>query len=192
MIKTLSTFSAAIALSAALAFAQGPGTPPDPQTMAQMRVNFLSSQLSLTDAQKTTALSIYTNSYTASQTIQSSLQTNRQSIAAAVTANNTATIDQLSLTAGTLSGQLTAISAKAEAAFYAILTTDQTEDLCHPRTRRPGWFRRPGRASPRRWPQRQFQARRNVVFQPAKNYGADSPDYQGCPRHKETAGTSEA
>lgn len=129
MLKTLPVFSAAIALSAALAFAQGPGmqpgTPPDPQTMAQMRVNFLAVQLSLTDAQKTTALSIYTNAYTASQTIQTSLQTNRQSISDAVKANNTSAIDQLSLVSGTLNGQLTAINAKAEAAFYAILTTDQ-------------------------------------------------------------------
>jgi Spy/CpxP family protein refolding chaperone len=125
MIKTLPVLTAAIALSAALAFAQGPGTPPDPQTMAQMRVNSLTAQLGLTDAQKATALSIYTNSYTASQAIQSSLQTNRQSISAAVTSNNTAAIDQLSVTSGTLNGQLTAITAKAEAAFYAILTTDQ-------------------------------------------------------------------
>jgi hypothetical protein len=125
MLKTLPVFSAAIAMSTALVFAQGPGTPPDPQTMAQMRVNFLAVQLSLTDAQKATALSIYTNAYTASQTIQTSLQTNRQSISDAVKADNTAAIDQLSLASGTLSGQLTAINAKAEAAFYAILTTDQ-------------------------------------------------------------------
>jgi Spy/CpxP family protein refolding chaperone len=125
MIKTLLTFSTAIALSAALAFAQGSGTPPDPQTMAQMRVNFLTTQLSLTDAQKATALSIYTNAYSSSQTIQSNLQTNRQSIADAIQANNTTSIDQLAIAAGTLSGQLTAINAKAEAAFYAILTADQ-------------------------------------------------------------------
>src|SRR5580693_9495518 len=97
MLKTLPILSAAIALSTMLVVAQGPGAPPDPQTMAQMRVNFLSAQLSLTDAQKASALGIYTNAYTASQAIQSSLQTNRQSIASAVLANNTAAIDQLSL-----------------------------------------------------------------------------------------------
>jgi Spy/CpxP family protein refolding chaperone len=125
MIKTLSLISATIALSTALALAQGPGTPPDPQTMAQMRVNFLTTQLSLTDAQKAAALTIYTSAYTASQTIQTSLRTNQQSIYAAITSNNIATIDQLSLASGTLTGQLTAINAKAEAAFYGILTTDQ-------------------------------------------------------------------
>ncbi len=157
MIKTLSTLSAAIALSAALAFAQGPGTPPDPQTMAQMRVNVLSSQLSLTDAQKTTALSIYTNSYTASQTIQSNLQTNRQSIAAAVTANNAATIDQLSVTAGTLSGQLTAINAKAEAAFYAILTADQQKIYATLGPGGPGGFGGPGGPPPGGGPNANFR-----------------------------------
>src|SRR5579872_4528238 len=125
MLKTLPIFVAAIALSATLAFAQGPGTPPDPQTMAQMRVNFLTAQLSLTDAQKATAVGIYTSAYTASQTIQTSLQTNRQSISDAIKSNSTAAIDQLSITAGTLNGQLTAINAKAEAAFYATLTADQ-------------------------------------------------------------------
>jgi Spy/CpxP family protein refolding chaperone len=125
MTRTLPVFSAAIALSAALAFAQGPGTPPDPQNMAQMRVKMLAAQLSLTDSQQASAVTIYANAYTAGQTIQTSLQTNRQSISDAVKANNIGAIDQLSFTSGTLNGQLTAINAKAEAAFYAILTTEQ-------------------------------------------------------------------
>src|SRR5215831_14544584 len=103
------------------AFAQG-GTPPDPATMIQMRVSMLTSQLSLTDAQKTSATTIFTDAYTASQSIQSSLRTNRQSLSDAVKKNDTATIDQLSVTTGTLTGQLTAIQTKADAAFYAILT----------------------------------------------------------------------
>jgi hypothetical protein len=124
MFQKLSMLTTAIALSAALAFAQGPGTP-DPATMAQMRVNMLNSQLSLTDSQKATALSIYTNAYTSAQTIQTSLQTNRQSLSAAILANNVSSIDQLSAASGTLNGQVTAINAKADAAFYALLTTDQ-------------------------------------------------------------------
>src|SRR5215467_2203277 len=58
-----------IFLTATLAFAQAP-TPPDPATQAQMRVNMLASQLSLTDAQKASALTIFTNAYTSMQTIQ--------------------------------------------------------------------------------------------------------------------------
>ena len=40
-------------------------------------------------------------------------------------ANNAATIDQLAATIGTATGQLASINGKADAAFYAILTTDQ-------------------------------------------------------------------
>ena len=112
-------------LAATLAFAQTTRTPPDPATMAQMRVNRLATELSLTDAQKTTALSIFTSAYTAAQTVQTNLQTNRQSLATAVKNNDTAGIDQLAAASGTLSGQLTAINSKADAAFYAILTAAQ-------------------------------------------------------------------
>ena len=100
-------------------------TAPDPATMAQRRVNMLASELNLTDAQKASALSIYTASYTAAATIQTSLETNRTSLRAAIKANDTASITTLSTTSGTLNGQLTAINSKAEAAFYALLTTDQ-------------------------------------------------------------------
>jgi hypothetical protein len=121
---TIAKFSLTL-LAAAAAFAQTAPTPPDPATQAKMRVNMLSAQLNLTDAQKTSALSIFTAATTAAQTVQTSLQANRTSLADAIKANNTATIDQLAVTAGTLEGQLTAIDAKADAAFYAILTADQ-------------------------------------------------------------------
>jgi Spy/CpxP family protein refolding chaperone len=112
-------------LAATIAYAQNAPTPPDPATQAQRRVNMLASELNLTDAQKTSALTIFTTAYTAAQTIHTSLQTNRTSLIAAVKQNDTAAIDQLSVTAGTLDGQLTAINSKADAAFYAILTADQ-------------------------------------------------------------------
>lgn len=98
---------------------------PDPATAAQMRVSHLATALSLTDAQQAQATTIFTNAMTASQNLHSSLQANRQSIADAVKKNDTASIDQLSAAAGTLSGQLTAIDAKANAAIYQILTPDQ-------------------------------------------------------------------
>ena len=109
----------------AVAMAQTTTTVPDPAVEAQRRVNRLASELNLTDAQKTSAISIYTAAITAAQTIQTSLQTNRTSLRTAIKANDTASITQLSTTSGTLSGQLTAINSKAEAAFYALLTTDQ-------------------------------------------------------------------
>src|SRR4051794_30796999 len=123
MKNTLITASL-LTLGAALAFAQS-ATPPDPATMATMRVNALASQLNLTDAQKTSAIGIFTTAYTNAQTIQTNLRTNREALSAAVKSNNTASIDQLSTASGVLNGQLTAINSKADAAFYALLTTEQ-------------------------------------------------------------------
>ncbi len=133
----LTKMLAAAAFSAALVFAQGPGpggrgprdgdngTPPDPQTMIQRRVDFLASQLNLTDDQKTKAVSIFTNAHSGGENARSSLQTTHQSLSEAVKKNDTAAIDQLSTTIGSLMGQLTAIERKADAAFYALLTADQ-------------------------------------------------------------------
>jgi Spy/CpxP family protein refolding chaperone len=121
--KTILTLLAAAAISCAQTSTGA--TAPTPATRAQMRVNRLASQLNLTDAQKTSALSIFTTAYTNSETAQTNLETARTSLTTAIKANNTAQIDQLSTQIGTLSGQLTAINAKAEAAFYALLTADQ-------------------------------------------------------------------
>jgi Spy/CpxP family protein refolding chaperone len=105
--------------------AMGGGTPPDPETMIQMRVSRLATLLTLTDDQKAKATSIFTSAYTASEVPRGSLQSNRESLAAAVKKNDAAAIDTLAITLGNLSGQLTAIESKAEAAFYAILTAEQ-------------------------------------------------------------------
>ena len=133
MIKLSGSLFIAATLSAALVFAQGPrpqasggsGTPHDPSSMIQTRVNRLATLLGLTDAQKTQATTIFTNAFTASQSILTSLEAAHQSLSAAVTANSTSTIDQVSGTIGTLEGQLLAINSKADATFYAILTSDQ-------------------------------------------------------------------
>lgn len=124
----LAKIFAAMVVCAALVLAQGRGPggqPPDPQTRIQMRVSFLAALLDLTDAQKAAATTIFTDAYTASQTPQSNLKAARQSLSDAVKSNNTGAIDQVSVSIGTLSGQLTAIESKAEAAFYAMLTAAQ-------------------------------------------------------------------
>jgi Spy/CpxP family protein refolding chaperone len=116
-------------LAATLVFGQSSGTTtgsaPTPATLAQMRVNQLASSLNLTDAQKASALSIFTTSIANAQTLQDTLRTNQTSIADAVKKNDAATIDSLSTASGVLQGKLMAINAKADAAFYALLTTDQ-------------------------------------------------------------------
>jgi Spy/CpxP family protein refolding chaperone len=114
-------------LAATLAFGQTSGTTaaPTPATLAQMRVNQLTRLLNLTDAQKATALSIYTTAITSAQTLQDSLKTNHTSMTAAIQKNDSATIDSLATAGGVLQGKLMAINAKADASFYQILTTDQ-------------------------------------------------------------------
>lgn len=129
--KIMTKLTTAAALAAALVYGQGFGrmggdrTPPDPAAMIARRVEMLTKLLTLTDAQKTQATTIFTTAQTASSSLRTSSQTARESLSAAIKSNNTSLIDQLSANLGTLSGQLTAIESKADAAFYAILTSDQ-------------------------------------------------------------------
>src|SRR4051812_42681897 len=107
--KTVLTMLAAAALSCAQT-SPGAMTPPTAATRAQMRVNRLATQLTLTDAQKSSALSIFTTAYTNAETPQTNLETARASLQTAIKANNTAQIDSLSTQIGTLSAQLTSIN----------------------------------------------------------------------------------
>ncbi|MDQ6699265.1 MAG: periplasmic heavy metal sensor [Acidobacteriota bacterium] len=149
----ITKYITAAVFSAALVFAQGRGprdgggTPPDPQTMIQNRVDRLTTLLTLTDAQKAQATTIFTNAFTSSQTLQTSLRTARESLPAAVKANNPASIDTIAASIGTLTGQLTAIQSKADAAFYSLLTADQRtkyDSMPHGGPGGPGGFGGPG------------------------------------------------
>jgi Spy/CpxP family protein refolding chaperone len=102
---------------------------PDPATLVQHRVDRLTNLLSLTTAQAAQATTIFTNAQSAIAPIETNLSTYRTSMHAAVKSNATATIDQLAAQIGTATGQITALQNKADAAFYAILTTDQQAKL---------------------------------------------------------------
>lgn len=122
----------AAAITSALAFAQGPGmgrmgggNPPDAATRVQFRVEMLTKRLGLTDAQKTQATTIFTDAATAAETARANVSTLQDTLASAVKTNATGTIDATAAQIGTINGQVLAIETKAEAAFYAILTTDQ-------------------------------------------------------------------
>ena len=105
------------------------GTPPDPTTMIQNQVSRLTTLLNLTTAQASQATTIFTNALNATTPLRTTMDTARQSLETAIQGNATATIDQLAAQIGTVSGQITAIQAKAQAAFYAILTADQQSKL---------------------------------------------------------------
>ena len=123
-------------LFATAVVAQGPtpfgtmtsATPPDPATIVANQVARLTSLLSLTTAQAAQATSIFTNALSAITPLQTTLNTDRQSLQTAVTTNPSA-IDQLAASIGTLTGQIIAIQNKADAAFYAILTSTQQTTL---------------------------------------------------------------
>src|SRR6266446_1991726 len=124
------------ALFATALLAQGPvpfgaltsATPPDPATVVANQVARLTSLLTLTTAQATQATSIFTNALSAVTPLETTLNTDRQSLRTAVTTNPSA-IDQLATSIGTLTGQIIAIQNKADAAFYAILTSTQQTTL---------------------------------------------------------------
>ncbi len=120
---------AAGVLAAGLVLAQPPnghgGTPPDPAAMVARQVDRLTTLLTLTDAQKQQATTIFTNAVTAETPIRTNLQTAHTSLVTAVRGGDTASIDNLSAQIGSLTGQEVDVQSKAEAAFYKLLTPDQ-------------------------------------------------------------------
>lgn len=121
--KHIANFITFGVLCAGLALAQR--TAPDPAAMVQRQVDRLTHSLSLTTAQQGQATTIFTAAQTANQTVMTDLRQAHTSLAAAIKSNDTNSIATLSTQIGTLTGQMTANTAKADAAFYAILTPDQ-------------------------------------------------------------------
>ncbi|HEY6390661.1 MAG TPA: Spy/CpxP family protein refolding chaperone [Bryobacteraceae bacterium] len=126
---TLTTLLAATMLAQRPGPRNGGGTPPDPATMAQHQVERLTTLLSLTTAQASQATTIFTNAATANAALQTNLGMDRTALQAAIKSNAASTIDQLSTAIGALQGQILSVQSKADAAFYAILTSDQQTKL---------------------------------------------------------------
>lgn len=133
MKRTLTILLLNAAVATSLILAQGRGTPPTPAEMVARRVTFLTNQLSLTASQQQQATTIFTDAATAGTALRESLRTAHQTLSDAVKANDTATIDRSAATIGNLTSQQTSIDAKAQAAFYQILTPDQRTKLSESR-----------------------------------------------------------
>ena len=133
--NALSRFLAAGALLTTAMMAQRPfgvmtsATPPDPATVVANQVARLTKLLTLSTSQASQATTIFTNALTAVTPLETSLHTDWQSLQTAVKSDDTATIDSTSTNIGSLTGQITAIQNKADAAFYAILTSTQQTTL---------------------------------------------------------------
>jgi Spy/CpxP family protein refolding chaperone len=134
--KRIALFSTACSLAAvALLYGQAtptpptPPTPPSPEQVVAGRVARLTTLLSLSTGQQASATSIFTAE-------ENALSRNRQNIVAAhtaldtaVQANDTAGIASAANQIGTLTAQDVQARATADAAFQAILTTDQKTKL---------------------------------------------------------------
>jgi hypothetical protein len=101
----------------------------DPATLAARQVKFLTHLLDLTTGQQTQATTIFTAAITAKQALQTQITTANTALVTAIKANNTANITTQATALGTLRGQVIAIDANAEAAFYLLLTADQKTKL---------------------------------------------------------------
>jgi Spy/CpxP family protein refolding chaperone len=111
------------AMTAAMAIAQ---TTPAAQTPVKAHVTKeLIQAVDLTKAQKHQAKTIRQATRQQAQPLAQQLKQNRQSLTAAIQAGDTAQIQQLSATVGTLTGQVLAVRSAGKAQFYALLTPDQ-------------------------------------------------------------------
>jgi Spy/CpxP family protein refolding chaperone len=100
-------------------------TAPNPATMAQHRVKFLTTLLTLNASQQTSATTIFTNQYTANAAPQASLRTYRQNLKTAIQNNDAGSMSQAANQIGTLTAQITLTDAQADAQFYQILSPVQ-------------------------------------------------------------------
>jgi len=92
-------------------------------------LNSLNTLLGLTSSQQQQASTIFTAAATAHTVIRTNLKAARQSLTTAIMNNDSGGIGQASMAIGSLTAQLTAAGANANAAFFQILTTDQKNRL---------------------------------------------------------------
>jgi Spy/CpxP family protein refolding chaperone len=142
--KNIIRFGGATLLAAGLAFAQSssglsgqsqPSGQPEQSTpqMAKpgdgrygeaMRERMM-TELNLTPDQRTKANGIWDRARREAEPLTRELRQNRQNLAAAIKADDTAKIRELSMQRGRLVGDMTAIHSQARARFYSILTAEQ-------------------------------------------------------------------
>jgi Spy/CpxP family protein refolding chaperone len=122
--RKFAAWTAVAALGAAGLFA---AETPQARQHGRGRFGHFMSELNLTDAQKAQAKSIFQGARQSAQPVRQQLMETRKSLRAAIKANNTAQIQQLSATEGNEIGQLAAIHGSAFAKVYQTLTPDQKQ-----------------------------------------------------------------
>ena len=132
MKKSVLAFLVLMAFASAMLIAQTTANPPSPPSAAQRaqhHLQFLTNSLSLNAQQQQQAATIFTNANTAEDAVHANMKTAQKALHDAMKANDPAAIEQASATIGNLTAQSTAIHAKAMAAFYQILSSDQQTKL---------------------------------------------------------------
>lgn len=121
-------------LLAAVAPSQRHGGPPPPPpkrgSFAEWRVQDFTRRFELSDSQRDQALGIFREADKEAQPLEVKLEQANRALREATRRNAShSEIDQLAATVGTLTGQLAAINAKAETAFYNTLSSKQREAI---------------------------------------------------------------
>lgn len=144
MTNRILSISMLTAVSAGLLLSQtSNATPPARPTPAEMtahQVSRLTTLLSLTTEQQAQATSIFTTEQTAMSTVFPSMQAAHKALQAAVKTQDVAAIAALSNQIGGLTTQEVQARATAEAAFYAVLNTDQQTKYAQLQQGGPGGF----------------------------------------------------
>jgi Spy/CpxP family protein refolding chaperone len=117
-----------LALVAPALFGQKQEGPPDAATMAQRHVQHLTTLLNLTPEQQQQALTIFSNQPNLESEHQS-MRSAHQALETAITNNDANGITQAANLIGSMMAQNIANQAKAHAALYQILNTDQRAKL---------------------------------------------------------------
>lgn len=126
MKHSLVTLTVLGAMAASMAIAQ---TAPAAREHARHSRKEMMQTLDLTAAQRQQARTIFQNTRQQVQPLQTQLQQDRQSLRAAIRADDTGQIQQLSTAMGTLRGQVIGLRAAGRAQFVAMLTPDQKAKL---------------------------------------------------------------
>jgi len=111
------------------ALAQTTPKPPSAAEIATRHVKTLTTLLSLTPAQKQQATTIYTNAAKSEQTVIETQKEIRDNLRSAIKNNDTGGIDQVSNSIAQSTAELTSVRAKADAAFFQILSAEQQAKL---------------------------------------------------------------
>ena len=129
MTRRILTVALAVCAALPMMAQRGPGMGPGmggPGGGHGNRVDFLAGYLDLTTDQKTAAKAIYDAPDASTATVAGQLTSARDALHQAIKDGKPDTdLDTLSATIGTLEGQITAIQAKAQSKFYALLTVEQ-------------------------------------------------------------------